>query len=72
MPISASTSPPFDDDTPVAAQYLATFLKPEMLHIYRQISGLRRYHPAVFTQKRENANRFPLDGVEVVPRGRGR
>jgi colanic acid/amylovoran biosynthesis glycosyltransferase len=60
------------DEHPVVASYCATFLKPEMLHIYRQISGLRRFRPAVFTQKRENADRFPLDEVEVVPRGRGR
>jgi colanic acid/amylovoran biosynthesis glycosyltransferase len=51
---------------PVVAFYCATFLKPEMLHIYRQITGLRRIEPVVIAQKRENAERFPVDRIEVV------
>ena len=53
---------------PVAAQYCATFLKPEMLHIYRQISTLRAYQPFVLTQKRENATRFPFEPVAILRR----
>jgi colanic acid/amylovoran biosynthesis glycosyltransferase len=53
---------------PVAAQYCATFLKPEMLHIYRQISALRAYQPLVLTQKRENAKRFPFDPILTLRR----
>jgi len=53
---------------PVAAQYCATFLKPEMLHIYRQISALRAYQPLVLTQKRENEKRFPFNPVITLPR----
>ncbi len=53
---------------PVAAQYCATFLKPEMLHIYRQIMAIRAYQPVVFTQKRENADRFPFDPVVTIER----
>jgi colanic acid/amylovoran biosynthesis glycosyltransferase len=53
---------------PVAAQYCATFLKPEMLHIYRQISALRAYQPLVLTQKRENAKRFPFDPIVTLRR----
>ena len=53
---------------PVAAQYCATFLKPEMLHIYRQITALRAYQPLVLTQRRENANKFPFDPVRTLPR----
>ena len=34
-----------------------------MLHIYRQISSLRRVRPIVITQKRENAERFPFEPV---------
>jgi len=53
---------------PVAAQYCATFLKPEMLHIYRQISALRAYQPLILTQKRENAKRFPFEPIITLPR----
>jgi colanic acid/amylovoran biosynthesis glycosyltransferase len=50
----------------VAAFYCATFLKPEMLHIYRQITGLRRVQPVVIAQKRENTGRFPFDKIDIV------
>jgi colanic acid/amylovoran biosynthesis glycosyltransferase len=53
---------------PVAAQYCATFLKPEMLHIYRQVSALRGYQALVFTQKRENETRFPFEPVVTLRR----
>jgi colanic acid/amylovoran biosynthesis glycosyltransferase len=53
---------------PVAAQYCATFLKPEMLHIYRQISALRAYQPLVLTQKRENEKRFPFKPIITLRR----
>lgn len=52
----------------MAAQYCATFLKPEMLHIYRQISAMRAYQPLVLTQKRENAGRFPFEPVVTLRR----
>jgi colanic acid/amylovoran biosynthesis glycosyltransferase len=54
----------------VVGCYLATFLKPEMLHVYRQITALRRYQPMVFTQKRENSAQFPFDAVELYPKPR--
>jgi colanic acid/amylovoran biosynthesis glycosyltransferase len=50
----------------VVASYCATFLKPEMLHIYRQITSLRRVGPAVIAQKRENADRFPFQNIRLV------
>jgi glycosyltransferase involved in cell wall biosynthesis len=53
---------------PVIACYCATFLKPEMLHIYRQITALKRCAPVVMTQKRENAERFPFGAVQIVPK----
>jgi len=37
-----------------------------MLHIYRQITALRRIEPVVIAQKRENPDRFPFDKIEVV------
>jgi colanic acid/amylovoran biosynthesis glycosyltransferase len=53
---------------PVVAFYCATFLKPEMLHIYRQITGLERVQPVVIAQKRENAVTFPFDKIDIVPK----
>src|ERR1700759_2683647 len=37
-----------------------------MLHIYRQIAGLRRVRPIVVAQKREEDQRFPFQPVYVV------
>jgi glycosyltransferase involved in cell wall biosynthesis len=53
-------------ERPVVACYCATFLKPEMLHIYRQITSLTRVAPIVIAQKREEAGRYPFDRVTVV------
>src|ERR1700686_4091313 len=39
-----------------------------MLHIYRQITGLRRIQPIVIAQKRENADKFPFDKIDIVPK----
>jgi colanic acid/amylovoran biosynthesis glycosyltransferase len=51
---------------PVVACYCATFLKPEMLHIYRQITSLTRVLPVVIAQKREEAERYPFDRITVI------
>ncbi|MFZ1221484.1 MAG: glycosyltransferase [Chthoniobacterales bacterium] len=53
---------------PVVACYCATFLKPEMLHIYRQITSLRRVEPFVIARKREEAERYPFDRLAIVER----
>jgi colanic acid/amylovoran biosynthesis glycosyltransferase len=37
-----------------------------MLHIYRQITALRRFRPVVIAQKREETARFPFDPVTIV------
>jgi colanic acid/amylovoran biosynthesis glycosyltransferase len=58
------------DSPPVVAFYCATFLKPEMLHIYRQITALGRVCPMVIAQKRENTDRFPFDSISIVARPR--
>src|SRR3954464_5109642 len=55
---------------PVVACYCATFLKPEMLHIYRQITALKRCAPMVIAQKRENAAHYPFEPLHVVPKPR--
>ena len=41
-----------------------------MLHIYRQITGLKRVRPIVIAQKRENALQFPVDKIEIVKKPR--
>ena len=54
----------------MVALFCATFLRPEMLHIHRQISGLSSFSPVVITQKREGE--WGARQVEVVPRSRFR
>jgi glycosyltransferase involved in cell wall biosynthesis len=41
-----------------------------MLHIYRQLSALKRCAPVLITQKRENAACYPFDPVYVVRKPR--
>jgi colanic acid/amylovoran biosynthesis glycosyltransferase len=55
---------------PIVASYCATFLRPEMLHIYRQITALQRVRPIVIAQKRENADRFPFSDLYLVRKSR--
>src|SRR6478672_13225170 len=37
-----------------------------MLHVYRQITGLKRCTPVVLAQKRENPDRYPFQPVHIV------
>ncbi len=37
-----------------------------MLHIYRQITALRKVEPIVITQTRENPEKFPFDKIHIV------
>jgi colanic acid/amylovoran biosynthesis glycosyltransferase len=39
-----------------------------MLHIYRQITALKRCAPVVIAQKREQTERFPFEPVRIVPK----
>jgi colanic acid/amylovoran biosynthesis glycosyltransferase len=59
---------PSPDSRPVIACYCATFLKPEMLHIYRQITALQRCIPVVIAQKREQAGYYPFEPIHIVPK----
>jgi colanic acid/amylovoran biosynthesis glycosyltransferase len=55
---------------PTVASYCTTFLKPEMLHIYRQITGLKNWDTVVVTKERKCADRYPMpehDLVELPP-----
>lgn len=55
---------------PVVASYCTTFLKKEMRHIYRQVTALREFRTFIMTKSRENADVYPFDDVEVLPRPR--
>jgi colanic acid/amylovoran biosynthesis glycosyltransferase len=55
---------------PTVASYCTTFLKPEMRHIYRQVTGLRRYDTFVMTRERQCAEEFPFGEIELIPRAR--
>jgi colanic acid/amylovoran biosynthesis glycosyltransferase len=62
-------------NNPVVASYVADFLKPDQLHVFRQLTGLQQEIEAhVFTHRRENAQRFPYDErwLHVLPKPRTR
>jgi colanic acid/amylovoran biosynthesis glycosyltransferase len=52
----------------IVASYCSTFLKPEMMHIYRQVTALRRTQTFVMTRKIEHVKRFPFNDIEQIPR----
>ncbi len=53
---------------PIVASYCTTFLKPEMLHIYRQVTCLQRYETFVIAKERQCAEKYPFDALELQPR----
>jgi colanic acid/amylovoran biosynthesis glycosyltransferase len=55
-------------DASVVAFFCATWLKPEMHHIHRQVLAVEAWRPVVLAQKIENLESFPVDDLEVVPR----
>lgn len=57
-------------EKPIVASYCTTFLKPEMRHIYRQVTALQRYDTFVVTQERLCPAEFPFDDVELLPKFR--
>jgi colanic acid/amylovoran biosynthesis glycosyltransferase len=54
----------------VIASYCSSFLKPEMLHIYRQIKALHGVETFVVTKEVQNAEQFPFCDIEIVPKRR--
>src|SRR2546430_36159 len=54
----------------VIASYCSSFLKPEMLHIYRQGKALRRVETFIMTKELQNAERFPFHDIEIIPKQR--
>jgi len=61
---------PDPDPRPIVASYCTTFLKPEMRHIYRQVTGLRRYRTVVLTRERMEEETFPFPDIELIPPAR--
>ena len=51
----------------VVASYCTTFLKPEMLHIYRQVRSLHDYETFVMTKALQNDELFPFRDIELIP-----
>ncbi len=54
----------------VVASYCSSFLKSEMLHIYRQLRALRGVDTFVVTKEVQNAERFPFKRIEIIPKRR--
>ena len=54
----------------VIASYCSSFLKSEMLHIYRQLRALRGVDTFVVTKEVQNAERFPFERIEIIPKRR--
>src|SRR4029453_13214519 len=54
----------------VIASYCSSFLKSEMLHIYRQGKALRGGATFAVTQEDRNARHFPFPDEEVFPKRR--
>lgn len=54
----------------VVASYCTTFLKREMLHIYRQVTALQGYRTFVMTKALQNTERFPFSDIELIPKPR--
>jgi colanic acid/amylovoran biosynthesis glycosyltransferase len=55
-------------DQPRVAIFCPTFLKPEMLHVYRQVAGLNKVAPIVLAFKRECSAEFPFEPIRFVHR----
>ncbi len=56
---------------PTVASYVTTFLKPEMRHIYRQVTNLQRVRTVVYCRQNINQEQYPFSPVEVLPEGAG-
>jgi len=49
-----------------------TFLKPEMLSVYRQVTGLQRWRTEVYCEERINADKFPFSPLTVMRKNKYR
>jgi len=51
------------DSRRTVVSFVATYLKPEMLHVYRQTTNLQRHVNWIVTRRRECEGRFPAQNV---------
>ncbi len=72
-PILASLAPMPDPQTdtaqdhrPLVISLCGTYLKPEMLSIHRQITGLKRVRTKVYAQWLENEAQFPFHDITLM------
>jgi len=56
------------DSRRTVVSFVATYLKPEMLHVYRQTTNLQRHVNWIVTRRRECAARFPAQNVIALRR----
>jgi len=56
------------DTRPAVVSFVATYLKPEMLHVYRQTTGLQRHENWIVTRRRQSEDRYPAPKVIALPR----
>jgi len=62
-----------EDTRPLVVSLCGTYLKREMQSLYRQMANLQRHRTAVFAEKLQNIDQFPLDTVvEMQKRERPR
>jgi len=54
------------DSRPVLLSYCATFLPREMLHVFRQVNGVRAFYNWVVTRTRANPESFPYERLIVL------
>lgn len=50
--------------------YCSTFLKPEMLHVYRQVTAIDQFKQWVVTRNRQNAPLFPFEPLFEIRKSR--
>lgn len=51
---------------PIVASFCSTFLKEEMLHIYRQISSIKKFRPHIVCKERINESIFKYENVSIL------
>lgn len=64
---SSATS---SEKLPIVACYVSEFLKKDMNHIYRQVTGLNNFEPVILTRCREEEEHFPFDPskIHIIPK----
>ncbi len=57
---------------PLVISVCGTFLKPEMLSVYRQVTSLTRWRTEVWCEERINAESFPFEPLKVMKKNKYR